>query len=42
MNLYNYIIIEGNLSKEAFIILGTILDLKGLDFNINNINIYII
>jgi hypothetical protein len=33
---------EGNLSKEAFIILGTTLDLKGLDPNINGIDIYTI
>ena len=41
-DLYDYIIAEGNLSKEAFIILDTILDSKGLDPDINGINIYII
>jgi hypothetical protein len=33
---------EGNLSEEAFIMPGTILDLKGLDPDIDSINIYVI
>jgi hypothetical protein len=34
--------IEGDLSKRVFIILGIILDSKGLDPDINNIDIYTI
>ena len=41
-DLYDYIIAEGNSSKKAFTILGIILDLKGLDPNIDGIDIYAI
>jgi hypothetical protein len=34
--------IKGNLNKEAFIILSTTLNSKGLNIDINNIDIYII
>jgi hypothetical protein len=36
------VIIKSDLNKRAFIILNTILNLKRLNFNINNINIYIL
>jgi len=35
-------IIKSNSSKKAFIILSIILNLKSLNININNIDIYII